>query len=115
MNKPTAVFLALMGAVVLALAVADYAAARRRAEAARQKVIELVNSYRFGTADRPFEEEWETVNGEFDRQVRGARLRMQVGGLVAVALIVVSLASYFAGRGKKGIGREAPGATGPRA
>ena len=95
MNKRVACFLSAVAVGAIALAVADYTVTRNRAEEYTGEVFELVDSYRFGTAERPLEEEGELLTSRLDEQWRAARRRLEVVCVLAAVIVVVSLASAF--------------------
>ena len=91
MNKRVALFLAVIGAVVIALAVVDYVLTRKRAQEAVHETVELIQSYRAGSAERPFEEELDLIMERLDRATGRALLRMQVAGLLGVIILATGL------------------------
>jgi len=111
MSKPAALFLTVMGLVTIALGALDYAATRRQSTRWKHRVVELVNGYRFGTADRPFEEELAEIEAESEEDEARSRLRMGAAGLLGLLMLIVGV-TFLRRRSGSSTG---PSRTGPSA
>ena len=106
MNKRVALFLIIVGALIVPLAVLDYFASANRADETCQATLELVDSYRFGSAERPLEEENESILRRLEQDKARARFRMQVAGLLGVVIFATGLV-FLVGRRSPEPAREA--------
>lgn len=113
MSRPAALFLTAMGLVTIALGALDYAATRRQSTRWKHKVVELVNDYRFGTADRPFEEELAEIEAESEKDEARSRLRTGAAGLLGLLMLVVGV-TFLRGRSKSSTGPSRTGASARR-
>jgi hypothetical protein len=92
MDRRAALFVIGLGALGIALAVVDYALVSRHETRREQAIIDLVDSYRFGTAQRPLSEEQAMLERHAERVRRRARVRLQVACAVGIVLLVVGAA-----------------------
>jgi ferric-dicitrate binding protein FerR (iron transport regulator) len=92
-SKPAAMFLTLIGVLTVGLGVANHLAISHQSKAWERKTIELVDAYRFGTANRSFDEELAEIQTE--RELAASRSRRRMGGTVALGLLMLIVGMAF--------------------
>jgi ElaB/YqjD/DUF883 family membrane-anchored ribosome-binding protein len=99
MNRSAAVLLAGLGVLTVALAVADYVAATSHETEREQDVLDLVDSYRFGTAERTLEDEQAMLEAHANHARERALQRLQVA--CAIGLVLGVLGAAFVRRRRR--------------